>query len=146
MHQGTQSKLPSAGNEPVRALMTRSPACIAAHRSLADAWQMMQRERVRHLPVLDGGTVVGMISQRDLGLLGSQVPARLNEVAIQEAMSGEPYVVGPSTSVRAVVGTMCAQRLGAAIVVDGGYVVGVFTTTDALALLSRLLDGTASGV
>ena len=101
MNEGLKSHKTRAdlAKEPVRHFMSPSPACIAAHRSLADAWATMQHEHVRHLPVLDGGTVVGMISQRDLGLLGSQAPARLDEVAVEEAMSGEPYVVGPDTAV-----------------------------------------------
>jgi len=145
MTQASSSRrVPAIGNEPIRRFMSRSPACIAGHRSLKDAWTMMQHERVRHLPVLEGGAVVGMISQRDLGLLGTQAPARLDEVAVEEAMSGEPYVVGPSTSLLAVVATMSAQRLGAAIIVDGGHVVGVFTTTDALALLTGLVEGIES--
>lgn len=132
------------GDTPIRMLMTASPACIAAHRTLADAWTTMQREHVRHLPVLAGGVVVGMISQRDLGLLGTQAPAKLGDVRIEEAMSSEPYLVAPDTPLRSVVRTMSARRLGAAIVVEHGVVQGVFTTTDALAVLQGLLEGSAS--
>ena len=132
------------GAQPLRFFMSGSPACIASHRTLADAWKMMQHEHVRHLPVLEGGVVVGMISQRDLGMLGTQAPARLEAVPVQDAMSSDPYVVGPDTALRAVIGTMSTHRLGAAIVVDGGLVVGVFTTTDALAVLRGVLEGIAS--
>lgn len=138
------SSTPDLGSQPIRAFMSRSAACIASHRSLSDAFRTMQRERVRHLPVLEGGEVVGMISQRDLGLLGTKAPARMDELAVEEAMTAEPYIVGPDTAVRIVVQTMSSQRLGSAIVVDGGHVIGVFTTTDALALLSGLLKAGAS--
>jgi len=93
------------------------------------------------LPVLEGGTVVGMISQRDLGLLGTQAPAQLSELRVEEAMSGDPYLVAPSAPLRAVVETMAARRIGAAIIVEHGKVQGVFTTTDVLAILAGVLDG-----
>lgn len=121
--------------------MTTSPACIASHRTLADAWSVMQREHVRHLPVLEGGAVVGMISQRDLGLLGAQVPGKLADLRVEEAMSSDPYIVSAEVPLRAVVGTMATRRIGAAIVVDNGEVQGVFTTTDAITVLREVLEG-----
>ncbi len=132
------------GDTPIRSLMTASPACIAAHRTLADAWSEMQRERVRHLPVLEGGVIVGMISQRDLGLLGAQVPGKLADIRVEEAMSSDPYIVSADAPLRAVVGTMAARRIGAAIIVERGDVSGVFTTTDAVGVLQKLLEGGAS--
>ncbi len=135
-----QVRFEPVGDAPIGHYMTPSPACIAAHRSLADAWQMMQHEHVRHLPVLEGGIVVGMISQRDLGLLGAGSALRLEDLRVADAMSGEPYVVGPLVSLRAVVDELNNQRIGSAIVAERGQVLGVFTTTDALALLRRMLE------
>lgn len=132
------------GETPIRMLMSASPACIAGHRTLEAAWTLMQDQHVRHLPVLDGGVVVGMISQRDLGLLGAQAPARLGDVRVDEAMSGEPYIVSPEAPLRSVVNTLSTRRLGAAIVVEHGEVQGVFTTTDALSILRGLLEGSVS--
>lgn len=123
--------------------MTASPACIASHRTLADAWSEMQRAHVRHLPVLEGGVIVGMISQRDLGLLGAQVPGKLADIRVDEAMSSDPYIVASDAPLRAVVGTMAARRIGAAIIVERGDVTGVFTTTNAVSVLRSLLDGGA---
>jgi CBS domain-containing protein len=139
-----QARMTSIGDAPISDYMTPSPACIAAHRTLADAWQAMQHEHVRHLPVLDGGAVVGMISQRDLGLLGAGSATRLEDVRVADAMSGDPYVVAPRVSLRVVIDQLNAQKIGSAIVVDKGRVLGVFTTTDALALLRRMLDATSS--
>lgn len=132
------------GETPIRMLMSASPACIAGHRTLADAWSLMQEQHVRHLPVLEGGVVVGMISQRDLGLLGARAPARLSDLRVDEAMSGEPYIVSPEAPLRSVVNTLSTRRLGAAIVVEHGQVQGVFTTTDTLSILRDLLEGTVS--
>ena len=126
---------------PIRRYMTESPACIASHRTLADAWSLMQTSHVRHLPVLEGGVVAGMISQRDLGLLEANRPEKLSDLTVEEAMSGEPYIVGPDAPLQSVIGTMHAHKIGSAIVVDQGKVLGVFTTTDAIALLQEVLAG-----
>jgi acetoin utilization protein AcuB len=147
MNQIASSRTPldRIGDAPISSHMTSSPACIGAHRSLADAWQTMLHEHVRHLPVLQGGQVVGMVSQRDLGLLGAPRAQERLDMRVEEAMSSDPYVVGPSTALRVVIEEMNVRRIGSAIVADGGSVIGVFTTTDAIALLSRLLESSAVG-
>lgn len=106
----------------------------------------MQRDHIRHLPVLEGGVVIGMISQRDLGLLGAQAPGKLADVSVAEAMSSDPYIVAPSAPLRAVVATMANRRIGAAIIAEGGAVQGVFTTTDVVTILRQLLEGASSHV
>jgi acetoin utilization protein AcuB len=87
--------------------------------------------------------VAGMISQRDLGLLEANKPERLTDIKVEEAMSGEPYIVSPDAPLQAVIGTMHAHKIGSAIVVDQGKVLGVFTTTDAIALLREVLASAA---
>jgi acetoin utilization protein AcuB len=101
----------------------------------------MQHEHVRHLPVLEGGVVAGMISQRDIGLLETNEPKLLTDISVEEAMSGEPYIVGPDVPLHSVIATMHAHKIGSAIVVEQGTVLGVFTTTDAIALLRDVLAG-----
>lgn len=145
MTQAARTSNPfSLGDTPIRSLMSASPACIASHRTLADAWSAMHHAHVRHLPVLEGGIVVGMISQRDLGLLGTHGTMKLADVRVDEAMSSDPYVVSSETSLRSVIATMAARRIGSAIIVDRGGVQGVFTTTDAITALQELLEGAAS--
>jgi CBS domain-containing protein len=129
------------GDQPIQRFMSAAPVCIASHRTLAEAWSTMQREHIRHLPVLDGGLIVGVISQRDLALLGGPRPERLQDVRIEDAMSGDPYLVEPEVPLRNVISGMRSQRVGSAVVVERGNVVGVFTTTDALALLHQALGG-----
>ena len=119
--------------------MTRSPECIAMHQSLAIAQKRMVDLGVRHLPVLDGGQLVGVISERDLALLGTLAPEKLASMRVEDAMSGVPYCVPPQTPVREVASHMATRKVGSAIVMDQSRVLGVFTTTDALAALAELL-------
>lgn len=51
--------------QPVSALMTRQPVTCTPGDSLHDALQLMDRHHIRHLPVLDDGTLVGIVSARD---------------------------------------------------------------------------------
>ena len=58
-------------------------------------------------------------------------------VTIEDAMTPEPYCVGPRASLRTVAAEMAAKKLGSAIVLQRGRVIGIFTTTDALRALSE---------
>jgi acetoin utilization protein AcuB len=119
--------------------MTPSPATIEANRSLAEAHRTMRRHGIRHLPVLVGGNLVGILSLRDLHLLETLRDLDPEKVTVDEAMTRSPYSVEPDASVEDVAQTLAEHKWGSAVVVDAGKVVGMFTTTDALKLLARLL-------
>jgi acetoin utilization protein AcuB len=55
-------------------------------------------------------------------------------------MTPDPYAVGPDEPLREVVAAMWARRIGSALVVEDGAVIGIFTCVDALAILGRLLE------
>ena len=120
--------------------MTPGPITIARNRSLTAARHLMLDEGVRHLPVLEGGRVVGLLSERDLLLIESLPGVNPTDVRVDEAMVEDVFTVPPDAPVGAVAETMGARKLGSAIVVEDGQVVGVFTTIDALRALRALLD------
>ena len=119
--------------------MTPSPLTVGSTQPLALAHRIMRDNRIRHLPVLESGKLVGIVTERDLHLLETLKDVDLDTVRVEEAMSGEPWIVERSTPVAEAVLHMANHKIGAAIVVDGGHVVGVFTTIDALRLLASLL-------
>jgi len=120
--------------------MTPSPHCIGLDQTLDLAAERMAELGVRHLPVLEGGQLVGMLSERDIALIRSVVPDQLGRMTVEEGMSGVPYCVEPSTPLRDVARHMALRKLGSAVVAEHGRVLGVFTTTDALQVLASLLD------
>jgi acetoin utilization protein AcuB len=125
----------------VKEYMTPSPLTIAPTQSLTAAHKVMREHQVRHLPVLDGGRVVGMVSQRDLFLVESLPGATPNEVQVEEAMVEDLFTVAPDAPIGEVVEHMIEKKLGSAIVRDeGDKVLGVFTTIDALRALHHLLE------
>ena len=120
--------------------MTPGPLTIAGNRSLVFAREQMLEHQVRHLPVLAGGRIAGLLSERDLLLVESLPGVDAKATRVEEAMVQDVFTVAPDAPVAEVVETMIERKFGSAIVVDGERVVGVFTTVDALTALHRLLE------
>jgi acetoin utilization protein AcuB len=114
--------------------MSPAPHTIAPTSSLSRAVKTMRENQVRHLPVVDRDRVVGVLSQRDILIMESLPGVNPTEIRVDEAM------VRPETPVGEVAETMIERKLGSTIVSEGGRVVGVFTTTDALRALHDLLE------
>ena len=129
----------------VEEFMTPAPHTIGYEQSLTAASHMMTELGVHHLPVLDGGQVVGVVSDRDIAWVEALQNFDPDRMPVDEAISREPYVVGPEEPLLDVVLTMQEKKIGSALVIDNGHVLGVFTTTDALRVLGEILrDGKVS--
>jgi acetoin utilization protein AcuB len=119
--------------------MTPTPHTIGRTQPLATAQAMMGDHRIRHLPVLDGGKLVGVITDRDLSLVAGINRAQGPHLLVEDAMSAAPFAVGPDTRLDEVVEEMARHRYGSVVVVDGGKVVGIFTAVDGLSAFAELL-------
>ncbi len=120
--------------------MTRSPLSISFDQTLAQAHALMRDERIRHLPVLSGGRLVGLVSERDVAFIEKVPETDPQQLRVEEAMTPMPYAVESTTPLAKVAREMFEQRHGSAVVMDEGKVIGVFTTTDALRALSDALE------
>lgn len=124
-------------NVPVSRYMTPSPTAVAEEAPLEQALDLMNEHQIRHLPVLRGDTLVGLVSERDLALVETLVPDSWQTLAVAEAMSTGPYAVAPDAPLGRVARDMADAKYGSAVVVDAaGHIVGIFTTTDALDALA----------
>lgn len=121
--------------------MTRSPHTIGRDQTLKHAHELMNQHRIRHLPVLEGGNLVGVVSQRDLYFVESLDSARPEEVLVEEAMSQDVFETTADASLREVAETMHREKHGCAVVTRGGRVIGVFSTIDALKALLEYVPG-----
>ena len=119
--------------------MTRSPHSIGVTQPLIAAHKLMRKHRVRHLPVLADGRLVGLVSMRDLHLVETLQDVDAETVPVEEAMTPDPYTVPPEASLRRVARTMAERKIGSAVVTVKGKVVGVFTAVDAMRALADLL-------
>lgn len=120
----------------IRHYMTPSPHTIGVDQSLAVAAEMMRTHRIRHLPVLRGGNVVGILSERDLQLVTGLPNVDPSTLTVEDAMSEGVYAVSPDTPIEEVAAEMAAHKFGAALITERGHVAGVFTTIDALHALA----------
>lgn len=123
----------------VRRHMTPDPIVISSDRTLAQAHELMRTHRIRHLPVVDAGRLVGILSQRDLYLLETLPDVDGSTETVAEAMIADPYCTTPDAALHEVAARMAEHKFGAAVVLDEGRVVGVFTSVDALRVLASLL-------
>lgn len=133
----------------VRDVMTVDPKTLERNDALSIAEELMEMERVRHLPVIDGmtGTLAGIVSQRDLYLnalvraLGFGQHAKemtLSRLKVKECMREDPVTIEPGAEVAAAASLMVEHRIGCLPVIEGGKLVGIVTETD---LVRTLVDG-----
>lgn len=118
--------------------MTPSPHTVGSGQPLAIAHAMMRTHRLRHLPVLEAGKLVGVLTQRDLYYLGTVDGVDENTDTVADAMTVDVYVASPDDPIRDVAQTMAARKYGCAVIVERGRVVGIFTANDALRHLSTM--------
>lgn len=121
--------------------MTRDVVCVPPELSLDRAWSLMQDMRVRHLPVVQHGALVGILTDRDV-LLRAVADSRghplVDDGIVGEAMTMEPRTCHTTTSVSAIAQAMIDHKIDALPVVsefDRKKVVGLVTSTDLLWLL-----------
>ena len=134
-------------SEPISSYMTKSPVTIGRNASLAKAHALMREHDIRHLPVMQGGRIVGMVSRGDLHLIETIADFPLEAVDVNEAMTADPYVVTLGTPADRVVDTMAKHEYGCAIVIGpDGDVAGIFTTIDAMRVLAEEWRGADDSV
>ena len=125
-------------SKTVRDYMSTKIHSIRAGETAHVADSLMEKHGVRHLPVLDGGKLVGVISDRDIksAVAGGGDPRKL---IIENICAPLPYVATASTPLAAVAKEMAAQHIGSTVIVDDDEkAVGIFTASDALRALSEL--------
>jgi len=118
--------------------MTRHVVCIGPDDSLADAYEVMTEWEIRHLPVVRGNVLVGILSDRDVILRSTTGPTKVEvpSIPVAEAMTVNPLVCRPSASVGQIGRTMIEHKIDSLPVVDdSGALVGLVTSTDLIRLL-----------
>lgn len=120
--------------------MSTTPHTIGSDQTLDKAEKMMAQHHIRHLPVLSGGNLVGILSERDIKLVESFRDVDPTKVTVEEACTPEPYIVAASTPLTEVCANMAAKRYGCALICDNHKLVGIFSWVDALNALNELME------
>lgn len=118
--------------------MTISAHAVGNDQMLGSAHALMKQHGIRHLPVMAGGVVIGILSERDILLLESLDRGAPQHMTVERAMTPDPYIVPPDAPLDEVVAHMVEHHIGSAVVVEDHRLVGIFTATDALRALAEL--------
>ena len=133
----------------VRDLMEPEVVTLNVSDNLDLADDIMRLGRIRHMPVMAGDTLVGILSQRDLfrAAISSVLQLRpaaerqwLAKIPVREVMTKRVFTIVPSASIRAALVEMLDKRIGCLPVVENDKLVGLLSESDCMRYLARLLD------
>jgi CBS domain-containing protein len=125
----------------VRDIMAQNPATLDRNETLDLAESIMNLGRIRHMPVVDDGKLVGIVSQRDmfrsalitsLGFGRKTTGALIKTITIEEIMTENVITISPNTSIKEAARQMMDKKIGCLPVLEGDRLVGIITETDML--------------
>jgi CBS domain-containing protein len=131
----------------VREIMMGSPVTLSPDDTLDLVNDIISLGRIRHIPVLEGDRLVGVISERDLmgravaaifGMKRKSKSALLKTYQIKDFMKKKVVTVGPDTPIKDAARLMAEKKIGCVPVLTDGSLIGLVTTTDILRYVERL--------
>lgn len=133
----------------VRQVMTSPVETLPPDATMEDGILLEMRRRVRHIPIVEAGRLVGIVTDRDLkratpsvlsGVDREEYERVVRGTPLSRVMTRDPVTVTPETPLREAVGIMVERKYGSLPVLDGdGRLVGILTESDALRAFQALL-------
>ena len=129
--------------------MTPEPVTVDENDSMGEALVLMRRHQIRHLPVVNGINLVGIVTDRDLrraspsllsGIAEDHYKEVLDSTQVSKIMTREPFTVRLDTDVKEAVRLLVDKKISSLPVVNGPELVGIFTEVDALRILLEVLS------
>lgn len=133
-------------NTPISTIMTRNPVSVQEDASLYDVIALVRKHHIRHIPVLKGKAITGIISSNDInrltfgGLFNNQEgidDSIINMMTVPQVMTAHPKVVQAGTFIREVAEIFAEGEFHSLPVEENGKCIGIVTTTD---LINHLLN------
>lgn len=126
-------------NMPVEEFTTPDPVTAAESTSIEELSKLMKENGVRHIPIVRGERVVGIVSDRDIRVASGLSAREKMLVRASDIMVSDPVTVSSQTSLDEVAFEMSESKIGSVIVNgDGDEFYGIFTVTDALNALIEI--------
>lgn len=124
--------------------MTPFPYSVERSAPLAEARQVMDQHKVRHLPVTDGHELVGIVTDRDLrSALAVPMSRKIaSNLTVKDLYIADAYVVDLEEPIETVLLTMAERQIGSALVTRRGRLAGVFTAVDACRSFGEYIQDT----
>jgi acetoin utilization protein AcuB len=125
---------------PISKYMTTTPLSIEKDANLLDAANMMQKNQIRHLPVVYQNKIEGILSSTDINLIRGLKNFDIEKLKVYDCFTPNPYIVSPETLLDVVLDEMAEKKYGSVLIEDKGLLVGIFTWIDALKASKNLLE------
>lgn len=128
----------------VQSCMTPDPISVTPETSLDGALELMADSAIRHLPVIESGKLVGLVSDRDLlgetgfGIIGASHTQPPGLAPVQDVMQRDLVCVAPDEPIVAAAVEVIVHGIGCLPVVEGGVLRGIVTEMDLLELYARV--------
>lgn len=134
----------------VKLWMQRDVLTITLDQTLAEAEELMEKHRIRRIPVMREGALAGIISREDVR---KGIPAGCDENTrkiaagskIEAYMTENPITAGPMDPMEDVALTMCRNKIGGIPVVEDGQVIGIITESDIFRAFAEILGAGRGG-
>jgi len=120
-------------------VMTADVVTTASKQTLDDAYRLMRAFAIRHLPVVDDGALVGMLSEGDVLIHAELAEGQVEipDLQVKDAMTTNVISCFPQSTLSDVASTMVKFKIDSLPVVEDGKLVGILTTTDLLDIFCR---------
>lgn len=136
----------------VQEIMTPSPVVVGGDTSIESALSIMDAHAIRHLPVVEGERLVGVVSNRDLlGVTPWKLPSpsHVGEPAlrlVEEVMQHDPVTVDPTDQLVSAAVEASTRAIGCLPVVQDGKLVGIVSEMDLIKTFAGSAAGTSAWV
>ena len=121
----------------VKNRMARKLVTIPPDTSILKAIELMRKNSIRHLPVVERGNFVGFITEGDLRQ--ASLLSMVDKVSIEDVMIQNPITISPEASLEEAAKLIYAHRIGGLPVVKGKKLVGIITIVDILLHFIQLM-------
>ncbi len=122
----------------VSEIMVQAPATLSPDATLEEAWKLMRRLRIRHVPVCQASALIGLVAMKDL--MANVVDTSHLNLPVMEMMATDLITVTADCDLAEAATILYDRKISCLPVVDGDRLVGIVTDSDFLALTVRLLN------
>ena len=132
----------------VKEVMSPLVVTLTPEETLLDAIDRLRSNHIRHLPVIEGSTLVGIVTDRDVKRATPSVLSGVDQeeydrviatTRVVQFMTRDPLTVTPATNLKAAIELFIDRKIGAIPVVEGGRLVGILSDIDILRVARDLL-------